>query len=126
MVPVLSGERSAGFRSGAQACMSGVTRENTPAHIMHAYLESVMLRLGCVLKMLNEVQANGQNSSKATIIASGNTLMRNKLWQREGTSRGVAKLIANYVQCRELGKKIGTWGIEGEPLEIMRGAKAML
>jgi len=145
MVPFLSGERSTGFRGGAQACISGLTRETTSAHIMYACLESVILRLGCVMKLLNEVgcsqRAEGHNSSQGILVASGNALQCNSLWRQmladcssmdvvidgdsssEGTSRGVAILIAGSLQQRELGNPRATCNFE-EPLVIAHKTKA--
>lgn len=141
MIPFFSGERGTGFRAGAKACISGITRETTPAHIMYACLESVVLRLGCILKLINDVLPKGEDSRNATIVASGNALTRNKLWQQmladcssmdvvidsdsesEGTSRGLAMLIANSVQRRESGLKVGTYNIR-EPLDIKHTTKA--
>ncbi|KAL7530176.1 hypothetical protein ACHAXR_003347, partial [Thalassiosira sp. AJA248-18] len=78
MIPFLSGERSTGFRGGARACVSGITRETTAVDIMYACLESVILRMGCVLKLVNEVcnshQDEGDISSQGIIVASGNAL----------------------------------------------------
>ena len=55
MIPFLSGERSTGFRGGARACLSGMTRETTSTHFMYACLEGVILRMGAILKLINDV-----------------------------------------------------------------------
>ena len=115
MVPFLSGERSIGFRGGAKGCISGLTRETTSTDIMHACLESVVLRLGCVLQLIKETcylhSVEGTTSSRSILVASGNALERNTLWRqmladcssmdvimdndsREGSSRGAAVLMA--------------------------------
>mmetsp|Transcript_24974 Transcript_24974/g.49747 ORF Transcript_24974/g.49747 Transcript_24974/m.49747 type:complete len:633 (-) Transcript_24974:93-1991(-) len=124
MVPFLSGERSTGFRGGARACISGMTRETTPAHFMYACLEGVILRLGAVMKLIINVCSGLKISTlegesphgkgekmHCVIVASGNALERNSLWRQmladctgvsvvvdaesaEGTSRGVAVMIA--------------------------------
>ncbi|KAL7466227.1 hypothetical protein ACHAXS_006516, partial [Conticribra weissflogii] len=123
MVPFLSGERSTGFRVGARACMSGMTRETTPAQFMYACLEAVILRLGAIMKLIVKVCSGLQTSNledkstngngekmRSVIVASGNALERNSLWRQmladctgigvvvdgdaaEGTSRGVAIMI---------------------------------
>jgi gluconokinase len=107
MAPFFGGERSTGFRVGAECCISGITRETTPVHIVYACLESVVLRLSAILKLLTGVCSNGEH----ILVCSGNALERNQLWRQmladccgidlvvdsdsnEGTSRGVALLVA--------------------------------
>lgn len=110
MVPFLSGERSTGFRVGANGCISGITRETTSTDIVYACLESVVLRLCAIVKLLTCIHR--ENHSQYILVASGNALEKNHLWRQmvtdcsgidivvdsdsnEGTSRGVALLIAN-------------------------------
>lgn len=121
MVPFLSGERSTGFRTGANACVSGITRETRAEHIVYACLESVVLRLCHVLELLNQVPwrpEDGEDKpSQRVLVASGNALEKNSLWQHmladcssmdvivdkdcsEGTSRGVAMMIAGSMHNR--------------------------
>jgi len=142
MVPFLSGERSTVSRGGAQACISGLTRETTPAHIVHACLESVILRVGCVIKLLNEARSSeGHIPSQGIIVASGNALERSPLWQQmladcssmdliidadsssEGSSRGVAMMVAGALFNRELGNPLATCNFE-EPLLIAHRTKS--
>lgn len=114
MVPFLGGERSTGFRFGANGSLSGITRETTPVHIMYACLESVILRLCAIIKMLTNVCSDGEDEH--ILVASGNALERNQLWRQmladccgidvvvdgdsnnEGTSRGVCLLIAKNLR----------------------------
>jgi len=138
MVPFLSGERSTGFRGGAQDCSSGVTRETTPAHTIYACLESVILRLGCIMKLVNEARSSeGHIPNQGIIIASGNALEWSPLWQQmladcssmdviidadsssEVCSRGVAMMVAGALFKRELGNPLETCNFE-EPLPIAR------
>lgn len=143
MIPFLSGERSTGFRGGAVGCLSGITRETSAADMMYACLESVILRIGCVLELMNGVYSSQQaegKSSQGIIVASGNALDRNSLWRqmladcssmdvvidddsREGTSRGVAMLLAGSLRQRELGNYVATYNIE-EPLAVAHEANA--
>ena len=125
MVPFISGERSTGYRTGARACISGLTRDSTSNDFMYASLESVVLRLGQVLRLISEACAT-QRLRDATnvdganveniLVASGTALERNPLWRRmladctsldvivdgdsaeEATSRGVAMLLAESLQ----------------------------
>ena len=118
MLPFLGGERSTGFRVGANGCLSGITRETTPADIMYACLESVTLRLCAIIKLLTNVGSDGEGEH--VLVTSGNALERNQLWRQmladcsgielvvdgdsnEGTSRGVALLIAKKLdrECNE-------------------------
>lgn len=118
MLPFLGGERSTGFRNGASGCLSGITRETTPADIMYACLESVTLRLCAIIKLLTNVGSDGDGGH--VLVTSGNALERNQLWRQmladcsgielvvdgdsnEGTSRGVALLIAKKLdrECNE-------------------------
>jgi len=149
MIPFLSGERSTGFRGGAKACISGLTRETTPAHILYACLESVILRLGRVLTLVNEACGGSQsskegqkkNSRKGIIVASGNALGRNPLWRQmladcssmdvvvdadsssEGSSRGVAMMMAGSLYQRALRDPRSTFRFE-EPLAAAHEARA--
>ena len=115
MAPFLSGERSTGFRVGANGCISGITRETSSIDIVYACLESVVLRLCAVIKLLTGVSSGGDG--EYILVASGNALENNHLWRQmladccgidivvdsdanEGTSRGVALLVANKL-CNE-------------------------
>ena len=123
MIPFLTGERSTGFRDGAQGCISGLTRESTPNHLMYACLESVILRVCCVIQLIHRVCTSQcveeEHPNNCIIVASGKALERNSLWRQmladcssmdvvidqdlnEGTSRGVAMLMAaslNQADC---------------------------
>ena len=128
MVPFLSGERSTGFRGGARACLSGITRETTPTHVMYACLEGVILRLGAILNLINSacnrMGGESETCTKSVLVASGNALERNPLWRQmladcsgldvivdgesnEGTSRGVAILLAGSLKHSSRREQIG-------------------
>lgn len=142
MIPFLTGERSVGFRGGAQGCVSGITRETTAADIMYGSLESVTLRLGCVVKLLNQACCSylGKENmqGQGVLIASGNALEQNSLWRQmladcsnidvvvdgdssEGTSRGIALMILGSLQQHGCSKRV--FSLE-EPLLITHEAKA--
>jgi gluconokinase len=110
MIPFLSGERSTGFRDGASGAVMGITRDTTPAHIFKACLESVSLRLRDILQLIQEARGDSSDTPPLVIV-SGNALESNAMWRqmvadssglqvvldletREGTSRGVARLVA--------------------------------
>jgi sugar (pentulose or hexulose) kinase len=106
---------------------------------MYACLESVILRLGCITKMVNE--AAGLKPKQSVIVASGNALGCNPLWQQmladatsmdvlvdadassEGTSRGVAIMMAGALQLREIGNSMASCNFE-ETLEVAHQTKA--
>ncbi len=110
VVPFLSGERSVGFRGGATGCIIGLTRETKPSDMMRSSLESVILRLCQILKLI-ETTSESKHEKPTCIVASGNALERNTLWRQmlsdctrkrvvmdkdahEGTSRGVSILVS--------------------------------
>ncbi|KAL3817012.1 hypothetical protein ACHAXA_002924 [Cyclostephanos tholiformis] len=124
MIPFLSGERSTGYRVGAKACISNLTRGTSSNDVMYACLESVVLRLRRVLQLINEACREffpAADDVKNVLIASGAALERNALWRRmladcssadvivdsdsaeEATSRGVAILLAESLQQTGLG-----------------------
>jgi gluconokinase len=117
MVPFLSGERSTGFRSGATGAILGLTRDTAPPVFLKGCLEGVTLRMNAIVSLIQNVIASlDRSSNNATdrsvrIICSGKALEVNSLWRRmlsdatglavvmdptteEGTSRGVARLVA--------------------------------
>lgn len=108
MIPFLSGERSTGFRDGATGAVMGLTRDTTPAHFLKACLESVALRIRCILQLIVEAR---NVDEPPCVVVSGKALESNALWRQmiadssglkvvldketyEGTSRGVARLIS--------------------------------
>lgn len=110
IIPFLSGERSTGFRDGATGCAIGLTRETTPSRFMKACMEGVMLRIKAILQLLGETI-----EGTPIIVVSGNAMEKNAVWRQmladasgmetvldkdiqEGTSRGVARLIAKALQ----------------------------
>ena len=113
LLPFLAGERSTGFRGGATGCLSGLTRDTSPAGLVYAGVRAVTLRLGCVVSLLRDARAarGVEEEGGIVLVASGGALERNALWQQmiadctgikmaveaggELTSRGVAVLIAN-------------------------------
>jgi gluconokinase len=111
MIPFLSGERSTGFRDGATGAIMGLTRNTTSTHFFKACLESVSLRLRAILELIVQAQGGEHDAPPPRIVASGNALESNALWRQmiadssglevlldletvEGTSRGVARLVA--------------------------------
>lgn len=111
MIPFLSGERATGFRGGATGAVVGLTRATTPAHFLKSCLEGVTLRLRAVLQLLVQARKYGTGTDLPLVVASGKALESNELWRQmiadssglqvvldsetfEGTSRGVARLVA--------------------------------
>lgn len=139
MIPFLGGERSTGFRDGAKGCISGLTRETTPNHLMYACLESVTLRICCIIQLIHGVCTplcvEEENPNHCIIVASGKALERNTLWRQmladcssmdvvvdndlnEGTSRGVAMLMAAALKQAELFDYFATFNNVDEVLNI--------
>jgi gluconokinase len=139
MIPFLGGERSTGFRGGAKGCISGLTRETTPNDVMYTCLESVVLRICCILELIREVCtpqcAEELSPNTCVIVASGKALERNTLWRSmladcssmdvvtdldssEGTSRGVAMLVAASLQQAEQCDYFATFNNVDEALHI--------
>jgi gluconokinase len=115
VIPFLSGERSTGYRDGANCCVMGLTRETTPSMFLKACLEGVMLRVNAVVQLVKgsiavmDDREDGQQPPY--LVVSGAALERNEHWRQmladvsgmevkldhngsEGTSRGVARMIA--------------------------------
>jgi gluconokinase len=119
VIPFLSGERSTGYRAGATGAIMGLTRDTSSEHLMKAALEGISLRLRAVLELIlkarqESFQDSGGDSYhlQPFIVASGKALEVNDAWRQmiadcsgldvvfdpdttEGTSRGVATLIAS-------------------------------
>ena len=127
-IPFFSGERSTGFRDGATGAMIGLTLDTTSAHLIKSCLEGITLRLSAILQLLVEARRNNRNGDddeshqydddKPIILVSGKGLERNMLWRQmiadssglsvildddtsEGTSRGVARLVAIALACKQ-------------------------
>ena len=120
VAPFLGGERSTGYRDGATGAVLGLTRETTPAHFLKASLEGVSLRLKAVLDLLLRLVREGPAgplgiAGDPVIVASGRAMEANHLWRQmvsdasglsvvldedaaEGTSRGLARLVALSLQ----------------------------
>jgi gluconokinase len=116
VVPFLSGERSTGFRSGATGSVIGITRDTNSIQLVKACLESVILRLSCIIELLHATVLKQQQDTscgptgrqKMKLICSGKALEENMIWRQmladcedtdvymdvaDATSRGVAILV---------------------------------
>jgi gluconokinase len=124
-IPFLSGERSTGYRDGATGAIMGLTRDTTPAHLLKSCLEGVSLRLRAILELIVQARAGSSADSISDwtlpcIVASGKSLEANAMWRQmvsdssglvvlldldtpEGTSRGVARLVAAALNAGEKG-----------------------
>ena len=113
-VPFLSGERSTGFRTGATGAVLGLTRDTTPAHVLKSCLEGVTLRLTAIVRLIQQV-STADATPPPRIIVSGRALEVNQIWRQmiadssgldvllddethEGTSRGVACMVARAIE----------------------------
>ena len=115
VIPFLSGERSVGFRGGATGCVLGLTRETRSSDLMRSSLESVILRLHQIFKLIKATCE--ENNKETCIVASGNALECNVVWRQmfsdcldtktiidkeahEGTSRGAAVLVLQAMDIK--------------------------
>ena len=138
MIPFLTGERSTGYRDGATGCISGISRSTTSVDIVSTCLESVVMRLTCILRLIKSV-CSSDSEEKCILIASGGALERNPLWRQmladcssndiiidgdssAGTSRGVAMLMASFLQ--QAGRVGKTFVHNTEHLLIKSSTKA--
>jgi len=148
VIPFLSGERSTGYRAGATGAIMGLTRDTSSEHLMKAALEGISLRLCAVLDLIlkarrdsfqNNNNGGGDRSNGLPlpfIVASGKALEVNDTWRQmiadcsgldvvfdpdttEGTSRGVATLIASALASE--GKN--DFKVDDEEMASMETAK---
>ncbi|MCK4724519.1 MAG: hypothetical protein KAT29_01895, partial [Anaerolineales bacterium] len=75
VLPLLTGERSPGWRGDARGAISGITLATTPLEIFRAGLESVALRIAEIYLLLAPLVAQ-----RPHVIASGGALSKSKLW----------------------------------------------
>jgi gluconokinase len=118
VAPFFSGERSTGFRDGATGAVLGLTRETTPAHFFKSCLEGVSMRLKAIVDLILQSHNENDADARPILVASGKALEKNDLWRQmiadcsglsivldkeaeEGTSRGVAQLVAMDLLGRE-------------------------
>lgn len=115
-LPLLGGERSTGFRTGATGSIIGLTRDTSKKDIVRASLEGVTLRLSLVIELLKTVCLSGD---EVAVIVSGKALEINHVWRNaiadcsqsklifdsttsEGTSKGVAVVLDSYQRAQEI------------------------
>lgn len=123
ILPFYQGERSTGFRSRAQSVWFGTTHGTTPAELVLAHLVGITLRLVAIVELL---------PSSSDILVSGKALERNWLWRqmladatgrtviydpttREGTSRGLAKLLWEEIRNEPLDDPIDDTAVYSHP-----------
>jgi gluconokinase len=124
-IPFLSGERSTGYRDNATGAIMGLTRDTTPAHVLKSCLEGVTLRIRAILKLIVEARGCSDDNDDPIVVVSGKALEQNGLWRQmisdssglqvifdeethEGTSRGVARLVAVALAVKHEGSTEGT------------------
>jgi gluconokinase len=103
VLPFIAGERAPGWRDGARAVISGLTRDTRPIDILQAGLEGVAYRFALLYRSLTSYLL-----AEHHVIASGSALLSSPAWmqmmadvlgrplaalgEKEATSRGVALL----------------------------------
>jgi gluconokinase len=115
ILPFFAGERSTGWRVDARAAITGLTASTTPLQILHAALESVVLRFRNVYEPMTESLGVPQE-----VIASGGGLLHSQTWTKmmadglphsvipclepEATSRGAALMALERIGAiRDIG-----------------------
>lgn len=103
VLPFLAGERAPGWRGERRAAITGLGLDTTAAHILHAALEAVALRIALVYLLLRS-----RATPRHEVVASGGMLPVSRTWvqtiadaighpvtmsrEEEATSRGAAVL----------------------------------
>jgi gluconokinase len=106
VLPFITGERSPGWHTDAQAVVSGLQAHTTPVDILRACMEALAYQLEIVYKQLNEALHTGDKKPK--MIGSGGALLSSPILQQivadtlgtalypsrahEASARGVALL----------------------------------
>ncbi|DAZ92855.1 TPA: hypothetical protein N0F65_012471 [Lagenidium giganteum] len=109
VLPFLSGERAPGWVEDAKCTITGINKWTTAVDMLHAGLESVVLRISLIHSLLApSVQPN------AFLVASGTALTSSPVWRQmiadavgkelvlepsatEATSRGIAVFLGVYL-----------------------------
>lgn len=138
-LPFLSGERSTGYRENANGCLLGLTRSTTCADLLQESMESVVLRIHAIVRLIQKALAS--DSKDQCIVTSGNALENNALWRQmlsdcsnmsvvvdsdgnEGTSRGAALLVAKSLVYSSSINILENHAIVKEPLIIKYSSNA--
>ena len=121
MIPFLGGEgRTTGFRSRGRGCISGITKDANATDVVRACLESMILRVAWVLRLLNGVCPHRLGGGQGNLVVSGDALVKCPLLRQMladcasmevivdgdsgvGSSRGVTIMVAGSLRQRELG-----------------------
>jgi gluconokinase len=127
ILPLFAGERSTGWRADALAAITGLAASTTPLQILHAALESVVLRFRNVYDLIaRSLGVPGE------IIASGGGLLHSPSWtkmmadglshsvtpclEEEATSRGAALMALERIGAiRDIGELMPKLGMEVSP-----------
>ena len=123
ILPLFAGERSTGWRVDARAAITGLAASTTPLQILHAALESVVLRFRNVYDLMTTSLGVPQE-----VIASGGGLLHSRSWTKmmadglphsvtlclepEATSRGAALTALERIGAiRDIGDLVPKLGI---------------
>lgn len=141
MIPFLGGEvRTTGFRGRGRGCISGITKDTNATDVVRACLESVILRVAWVLRLLNGACPHRLGGGQGILVASGDALVKCPLWQQMladctsmevivdgdsgGSSRSIAIMMAGSLRQRELGNPMIPYKYGDEPLVAAHESKA--
>jgi gluconokinase len=129
ILPLFAGERSTGWRVDARAAITGLAASTTPLQILHAALQSVVLRFRNVYDLMTASLGVPQE-----VIASGGGLLHSPSWTKmmadglphsvapclepEATSRGAALMALERIgairDIGDLAPRLGTAVIPDE------------
>jgi gluconokinase len=129
ILPLFAGERSTGWRVDARAAITGLAASTTPVQILHAALQSVVLRFRNVYELMAASLGVPQE-----VIASGGGLLHSPSWtkmmadglphnvtpclEREATSRGAALMALERIGAiRDIGDLVPRLGTAVPPDE---------
>jgi gluconokinase len=127
ILPLFAGERSTGWRADATAAITGLVASTTPIQILHAGLESVVLRFRNVYDLITASLGVPQE-----VIASGGGLLHSPSWTKmmadglphsvtpclepEATSRGAALMALERIGAiRDIGDLVPKLGMAVPP-----------
>jgi gluconokinase len=132
ILPLFAGERSTGWRVDARAAITGLAASTTPLQILHAALQSVVLRFRNVYDLMTASLGVPQE-----VIASGGGLLHSPSWTKmmadglphrvtpclepEATSRGAALMALEKIGAiRDIGDLAPKLGMPVMPDESNR------
>ncbi len=79
-LPLLAGERTPGWASGAKGTITGLSMATRPVEILRAAMEAIALRFALIARRLDEAFPEGCDNRQ--VIATGGGLLGSSAWTR--------------------------------------------